>query len=55
MLCGPTMYPDEDVPKYFSSPDSFPFPGAQQEDSELSGINFQELMIFSTQTCGGTF
>lgn len=55
MLCEPDMYPDEDAPTYFSSPEQFLYTEALQEDSELPEISFQEFMSFPTQTCGSTF
>lgn len=55
MLCEPTMYPEEDVPVCFTSSDPLLYADVLQEDSELPEITFQELMSFSTQTCGSTF
>lgn len=52
MLSELSMYQDEDVPTSFSSPEPLLCTEAFQEDyPELSGINFQELLSFSPQTC----
>lgn len=52
MLSELSMYQDEDVPTSFSSPEPFLCVEALQEDCpELSGIDFQELLSFSPQTC----
>lgn len=52
MLSELSMYQDEDVPTPFSSPEPLLCAEAFQEDyPELSGINFQELLSFSPQTC----